>query len=95
MDAGESCFSSLELQEADTSYAATHITFAPLAGNEKTIALPKQHSVNVWITAKWCQAKQRPQSGQVGLVVEKLHPQAGQVACSARVLNTAPALLVS
>ena len=39
MDVRDSCFKSLELQETDTSYAATHITFAPLFGNEKIIAL--------------------------------------------------------
>ncbi len=38
------------------------------------------------------QAKQSPQSGQVASVVEKLWPQAGQVACSAVVSITAPAV---
>ncbi len=37
------------------------------------------------------QAKHNPQSGQAAWVVGKLHPQAGQVASAAAVLNTAAA----
>jgi len=39
IESKESCFNSLELQEADKTYAATHITCTPLSGNEKIIAL--------------------------------------------------------